>query len=337
MKNFVGHILRKEAIKTRFWALCAILFMVTSFTMTPFAYGEEKSSDTSPDNRVIASVGEYKLTVDEFKQQIDSLPPQFKAVIAQNKDFRKRFVERWIDMTLMSIKAKKLGLDKDPDVQKRLMQLKRALLAQEVSKRFIEDKLTVTEDELKKFYDAHKDEYKEGEKVKARHILIKVPAGASDEAWEKARKKAIEIKKRLEKGEDFSELAKKFSDDPGTKDKGGELGYFGKGRMVPEFEKTAFSLNKGEISEPVKTIFGWHIIQVEDKKKARIKGFNEVKFLLTQKAKQEKKKRLQDELLKDIKKDNKVIINKGILDSLKIEAPKGMGRHGFGGGFHQRR
>jgi parvulin-like peptidyl-prolyl isomerase len=75
-----------------------------------------------------------------------------------------------------------------------------------------------------------------------------------------------DIKKKLENGEDFAELAKKYSDDPGSKNKGGDLGFFTKGRMVPEFESAAFSLKPGELSDPVKTDFGYHLIEVQEKK-----------------------------------------------------------------------
>lgn len=110
--------------------------------------------------------------------------------------------------------------------------------------------------------------------VRARHILIKVPSDSPQSVWDQAYKKALAIKERLAKGEPFEDLAKEASDDETNKNLGGELGWFSSGRMAPEFEKAAFSLKVGEISDPVKTDLGWHLIQVEDKK-----GFVETSFL----------------------------------------------------------
>jgi hypothetical protein len=111
------------------------------------------------------------------------------------------------------------------------------------------------------------------EQVKARHILIKVGDGQTED---QAQKKLVELKKDLNV-KNFGELAKKYSDDPGSKDKGGELGFFSKGHMVPAFEQAAFSLPIGQISEPVKTDYGYHLILVEEKKEGGQKSFDAVK------------------------------------------------------------
>lgn len=124
--------------------------------------------------------------------------------------------------------------------------------------------VTVSDDEVKKYYDEHKEDFKEPEKVKARHILVK------DE------KAANEVRKELAGGADFAELAKAKSEDTGSKDKGGDLGYFQRGVMDPAFEKVAFELKIGETSGPVKSSFGYHIIRVEDRKPERIPPLQEV-------------------------------------------------------------
>ena len=151
-----------------------------------------------------------------------------------------------------------------------------------------EEKIDISENDIKSYYEANKDsEFKEKEQVKARHILIKVPSGASEEEKKKLKEKAEKILKEAKSGADFAELAKKHSEDEGTKDKGGDLGYFGRGRMVPEFEKAAFSLKPGEISDIVETQYGFHIIKVEDKKPERIKSLDEVKDQIERKLKKD--------------------------------------------------
>lgn len=125
------------------------------------------------------------------------------------------------------------------------------------AKKLMEPRIEITEEEMKAYFDEHKDEFAQEQQVHARHILV------DDENL------AREIYEKLKKGEDFAELAKQYSTDTATKDNGGDLGFFGKGEMVEEFEKVAFSLKVGEISSPVKTEYGYHIIKVEEKKEAQ--------------------------------------------------------------------
>jgi peptidyl-prolyl cis-trans isomerase D len=132
-----------------------------------------------------------------------------------------------------------------------------------------------TDDELRQYYEQHKDEYTLPERVKAQHILFKTQ-GKTPEEIEKIKEKARGVLERAKKGEDFSSLAKQYSDDS-TAAAGGDLGDFGRGQMVPEFEKTAFSLGVGAISDLVQTQFGIHIIKVNSKQERRERPFEEMK------------------------------------------------------------
>jgi len=145
-----------------------------------------------------------------------------------------------------------------------------------------ESKVTVDANAMQRTYDANMDAYRLPERARARHILIKMPPPGPDgkpdpKAVDAARAKAADILKQIRAGADFAALAKKESADPGSAEKGGELGWFARGTMVPEFEKKAFEQKPGEISEPVQTQFGFHIIQTEEKEPARVKPFSEVK------------------------------------------------------------
>lgn len=157
----------------------------------------------------------------------------------------------------------------------------------------------VTNDDLRSHYDQHRDQYRVPEEVKVRHILIKTPPAGSDgkmddKAVEEARKKAEDVLKQLKAGGKFEDLAKKYSDDPGSGKQGGDLGWIGRGRTVPEFEKAAFSLPKGQVSDPVKSSFGFHIIQVEDKHDAHVKTLDEVKSEIEPLIRQQKAGRLME-------------------------------------------
>ena len=154
----------------------------------------------------------------------------------------------------------------------------------------------ISPSELLSYYNQHKSEFQQQEEIKASHILIKTEAGpdgkVSAAADAAARKKAEDILKKLRAGANFEELAKKESDDKASAINGGSLGFFQRGSMVPEFEKAAFSLNKGQISDLVKTQYGYHIIRVDDKHQAGTPSIEQVKekiepFLKQQKAQRE--------------------------------------------------
>src|SRR5216683_1357490 len=152
---------------------------------------------------------------------------------------------------------------------------------------------TVTDQDLQAYYDQHREEYRVPEQVKVSHILIKTPLpapGATEDqkAIADARTKAEGVLKELKAGGDFAKLAEKYSDDPGSAKSGGELGWIGRGRTVPEFEKAAFSLGKGQTSDLVKSSYGFHIIRVEDKQEAHVKMLAEVKSEIEEKVKLEK-------------------------------------------------
>jgi peptidyl-prolyl cis-trans isomerase D len=140
----------------------------------------------------------------------------------------------------------------------------------------------VTPDDLRSYYDAHREEYRVPEQVKVSHILIKTPLpGADGKVDEKgvaeAQRRAEDLLKQVKGGGNFEDLAKKYSEDPGSAKQGGSLGWIGRGQTVPEFEKTAFSLPKGQISDLVKSSYGFHIIRLDDKQDAHMKSLDEVK------------------------------------------------------------
>jgi peptidyl-prolyl cis-trans isomerase D len=163
----------------------------------------------------------------------------------------------------------------------------------------IQAQTAVTHDELQAYYNQRREEYRVPEQVNVRHILIKTPLPGPDgkadpKGVEEARKKAEDVLKQLKAGGNFAELAKKYSEDPGSAKEGGSLGFIGRGRTVPEFEKTAFSLPKGGTSDLVQSSYGFHIIHVDDKQEAHLKTLDEVKDQIEPIIKQEKAARAAD-------------------------------------------
>jgi peptidyl-prolyl cis-trans isomerase D len=135
----------------------------------------------------------------------------------------------------------------------------------------------ISDADVQAYYNAHRDQYQVKEQVKVRHILIAVPAGADAKTDAAGKAKAEDILKQIKAGGNFADLASKNSDDPGSKTQGGELGWLDRGKTVPEFDKVAFTLAPGQTSDLVKTQFGYHILQVEEKKTAHLRPISEVK------------------------------------------------------------
>ena len=136
--------------------------------------------------------------------------------------------------------------------------------------------VTPTDQQISEYYEDNIEKFRQEKEVKARHILFKLSKDASQEEEKKVKEKALSVLKMAREGKDFATLAKKYSEGP-TREKGGELGWFTKGRMVKPFEDAAFKMKKGEISDLVKTPFGYHIIKVEDIKEAHTKTLDEAR------------------------------------------------------------
>jgi len=215
---------------------------------------------------VIISANGMAIRKSEFEGAVKTLPPEYQQ-FAMGPG-KKQFAEDYLRMKLLAAQGTKEGLQNDPDVQRQLDLMRANLIATAELKR-IEKNITVTDDDVKKYYDANRKDY---EQVHARHILIAPkgsPAAQPPKAGQKeltdaeAKAKAEEIRTKLVAGGDFALLAKSESSDIGSGESGGDLGSFGHGQMVPEFEKAAFEAKPGEITPVVKTQFGYHIIKVE--------------------------------------------------------------------------
>ncbi|MBW2081440.1 MAG: peptidylprolyl isomerase, partial [Deltaproteobacteria bacterium] len=152
--------------------------------------------------------------------------------------------------------------------------------------------VNATDLEIESYYKDHKNEYEVKERRRARHILLKISEGADEDSIEEIRKKAKKIRGQIEKGEDFAKLAKENSEDAGSAENGGELGFFSRGMMVKPFEEAVFLMKEGEVSKPVKTRFGWHIIELEEIEPGRVKSMTEVKNSIATRLKGQKAKNM---------------------------------------------
>ena len=187
-------------------------------------------------------------------------------------------------------------------------QMERGLAINQLIKIQITDKIVVSDEESKAFYDSRPELFKQPEQVKASHILIKAAQDADEAQKKEARKKIEAVQKKLKGGQDFAALAREFSEGPSAP-RGGELGYFGRGQMVPAFETVAFAMKPGEVSDVVETRFGYHLIKVEDKKSAGTVSYTEVKGQLDDHLKKQKGQQEIDKYVDGLKKNAKIEIS----------------------------
>ncbi|MGH6725766.1 MAG: peptidylprolyl isomerase [Pseudolabrys sp.] len=202
--------------------------------------------------------------------QIPPMSPEAK------KDYLVQFVA---DMILVSKAAEAKKMDDSADFKRKVAFARNKLLMEEMLTSV--GKEALTDKAMHQVYDDAVKQMGQETEVHARHILIRAAPGdekASKEAEDKI--KAVIV--RLKKGEDFEKVAKEVTEDPSGKANGGDLGYFSKDQMVPEFSAVAFKLEKGQISEPVHTQFGWHVLKVEDKRLKPVPKFEEVKAQIEQ-------------------------------------------------------
>ncbi len=219
------------------------------------------SSAACADSTVTATFDGGEVTADQVMEQFKPMldmqqDTKGKKFTDLEKNIQEMLVRGFINQKLFEKEAIKLGIKDGAEFKKKLKAAESQLMQQELVekkiKEFVTDKLI--DDEYKKLA----SELKGQKEVKASHILVDTE------------EKAKEIKKKLNKGSKFEDLVKEFSKDEGSKANGGDLGYVMKGQLVPEFENKAFSMKKDEISDPVKTQFGWHIIKVQDSRDIKV-------------------------------------------------------------------
>jgi peptidyl-prolyl cis-trans isomerase C len=239
-------------------ALAAGLAIALTGTFNGPAAAQETETAENGGGKVVARVNGKDITEKDIKLATESIRdsmPQMSR--AERRDY---VINYLTDLELVADAARAEGLDEEADVKRRLDQMQKRALMEIYLTRAGEK--AATEEEAKKLFDQVIADIPPEERVRARHILVE----SEDEA------KAI--KAEIDAGKDFAEVAKEKSKDPGSGAEGGDLGWFTKEQMVPEFADTAFSLDVGQVSDPVKSDFGWHIIKVEGKRDKP--GYDEV-------------------------------------------------------------
>ncbi|MCM0080977.1 peptidylprolyl isomerase [Geomonas sp. Red32] len=268
--------------------------------------GETKKESSGA---VIAEVNGEKITDQDFYREQENLPPYLKPM-TETPEGRKEMLDTMVVRDLIIQQAKKDGIDKSEAVAAKLEDLKKRVIVEAYLKKKVEESASLSDTELKDFYNKNIDKFKTGEQIKASHILVKDEAQAKD------------IEKQLKAGASFEDLAKKYSQD-GAAQKGGDLGWFGRGSMIPDFENVAFGLKEGQVSGIVKTKFGYHIIKLTGKRAAGTRSFEEVKDQIKQAILPQKQQEVFKKLKEDLKKSAKIDIKEDALKQLKTGAADG--------------
>ena len=246
-------------MKTRF-APIALFIALAGSASVPF------TTAATAEDKVVATINGKAITDadlavadSEIGQDMGTIPPDQK---------RMSLLEFLIDNQLFADAAEGDKLGEGPAYESRVNYLKRRALRELYFEKVI--KASVSDADAKKLYDDQVKLLKPEEEVQARHILVE------------SEDKAKEIAEKIKGGGKFEDLAKESSKDPGSKDDGGNLGYFGRGQMVPQFEEAVFKMQKGDVSAPIQTQFGWHLIKVEDKRAKAPPAFDVVKDRILQ-------------------------------------------------------
>ncbi|MCD6570766.1 MAG: peptidylprolyl isomerase, partial [Deltaproteobacteria bacterium] len=259
------------------------------------------------DGKILAKVGDEVILDKDIEMLLSKIPQQYRKKY-DSPGAKKEIVEKLVDVKVLAWEARRRGIDKRPDVNLRITYFIDQMLAKELEED-VTNNIEVTDKEIARYYDEHKDKFTTQPRVKARHILVKTKNEAED------------VLKRIKSGEDFAALAKKISKCPSAK-KGGDLGWISKGRMYPAFEKAAFALNPGDISGVVKTSSGYHIIKIENKRPAKTKDLDKVKGSIERRLIKDKREKILKELNSEIEKKVNVKINEDYFKSLKASEEK---------------
>ncbi|MBW2221374.1 MAG: peptidylprolyl isomerase [Deltaproteobacteria bacterium] len=301
--------------------LISVGIMAITLVFTLSTLQAEEKDDDSYDDLVVAKVGDKEVKYGDLHKWIKMMPPSYQSMF-NNPEQMQKLLDRQINNILFSDEAIRLKLDQKPDVKDKIDEFTKGILMQALVEEKVNKNITVSDKEVEEYYTSHQDEFKIPEKIKVSYILIKVDPKAQKEVKDEKKAKAEEILAKAKAGEDFSALAKQYSEDTKTKKKGGVLSFFAKGSKDSEFEKAAFSLKKNEISDPILTKKGYNIIKLIDKKEGRTKSLKEASNKIRNKLKQKGRNEAIENLLNDLKAKSKVVIYEDALTKVTEKSDK---------------
>jgi len=274
----------------------------------PVATAPTPASAPKPEEVKLAIVGGEVITEADFQAAFRLLGQQEQMQVLMVQGGKEEFIKRMAESKLLSVKAKRMELDKTPSYLRALDRTKDDLLAREFLAKEgdgLQKKLAVSEADVKVYFDQHPERFKQPELVSVRHILVSVKQGEGQPGLSDAEAKArvAKIQAALKKGAKFEALVKQYSDDTGSKENGGLYADADPAGWVPEFGAAARTQALGVVGAPVKTMFGYHIMKVEARKPARQVPFEEAKGPAEKMAQQERQMLVWNELMDGLRKE----------------------------------
>jgi peptidyl-prolyl cis-trans isomerase C len=257
---------------------------------------------------ILAKVGNKNITKTDLEALISLYPPNQQAMIRMDPKNEEALLNNYVTILAVAEMAKRQGFDKDKNIRSQIQVLTSEHLAKAYVQKNVISTVKITDKDVEEFYKNNPKEFEKPETVRVRHILIGFKGDMTEDQIKELRQKADKVLKKAKDGDDFAKLASEYTDDPGSKAKGGDLGYFPRGNMVPEFENAAFNLKPGDISDIIETPYGYHIIKVEDKKAAEMPAFESVKDQARLKATQAAEKKKIEEFIEKARKQTKATI-----------------------------
>lgn len=257
---------------------------------------------------VIATYGGKRFTTEDFRRAVERLPPRSRAQLT-TPERRRQFVDNYILNELLAEQGRAKGYDQDPDIARQIDDLRQRLIVQRVMRDYQEAPV-LTDEDIRTYYDQNQRLFS-GAQIHAAHILVK------DEALAKRLRAELDATP-----ERFEELAKANSTDTATAARGGDLGFFGQGRMVAEFERVAFLLEKaGDLSGIVQTPFGYHIIKLIERKDGPAKPFEEVKERIRAALTNQRRQELVTRRFDEVKAGAKIQVDEDALAKAELPTP----------------
>ncbi|MBS1766723.1 MAG: peptidylprolyl isomerase [Acidobacteria bacterium] len=267
-----------------------------------------------PEDIILAKVGPSVVTEADFQAVLAQLPQQQQMMVQIVQGAKEELVNRIAERKILALEAEKQGLEKSPDFQRSLEQTREDLLAREYLRAqspVLQEKMKITDADLQAYYAAHQKDFMVPAKATARHILVMVNGPATNgkgmtEAAAKA--KVALIEKQLKAGKKLKDLAKQYSDDPGSRDRGGLYEDFDPKSMDPSFAAAVESQPLGKVGQPVKSMYGYHLIQVEKRTPASQETFEQAKAKVQEAASKARQEQVWKEMMADLKKEFPVTI-----------------------------
>ncbi|NQT32619.1 MAG: peptidylprolyl isomerase [Candidatus Omnitrophica bacterium] len=276
MKNSLGHF-------------CALIMIVALLLSSGCGSKKEEV--------VVATIGDEKVTLTDFNERIDNLPARYRVAVRRRKQ---EYMNDLINDILLYQEAVRKNLHKDEEVQKVIVEARKKILIARLLKDEVDSAINITPEEMEDFYNSNRDRYMTPEILRVSHILVPT--------YEQAEI----ITKELDGGVSFEAVARAKSVDP-TAQQGGDVGYFPKGQLMTEFDNACSQLEVGQISGPVKTKLGYHIIKLTDRKPPELRPIEQVSQDVEARLRIKKRQVIFNELLERLRGETVIVINEEVM------------------------